>query len=134
MPTAIGKITDIEGNKFVLNGKDFYYTKKGLVMTGANIGVDVTFNFEIPPGKRYKVIESWGVATPEQVKSSPPATTSSSSWKQPDTGIEGLTEPQLRFISNVVGQAIMSNQCKCSEVHLWTKSAYDALHSLEAGI
>jgi hypothetical protein len=92
---------------------------------GMNVGSAIEFDpdtFEIS-GKTFNKIKAWG-----------PAARSSANNPPVSQQAGGLPEPQLRFISNVVGSAIASGAIKAPE-HIagWFEAAKDALEGRDAG-
>ena len=124
----IGKVENVSPTK---SGKALrvriagnYYN--AFLDSGIDKVVGQTIDFQVTPDKGYGLgIGQWGPAS-----SQPPASAPQAPIK-PTGALERLTEPELRFVSNCVGQAITAKTITDpSEIGVWTKAAAAAVREV----
>lgn len=121
------KALDNEKGKVTLsgaNGRDFYfYIGKGVDRGIFKPGANVEYESYKPEGKSYSVIKTAKIVGV--------GGKSGNGNGNHETGIDGITEPGLRFISNIVGQAITAGKVITpNDIRIWTLASREALLSL----
>lgn len=117
--------------KFKIDGR--WYSAGKCPVNGLGVGLKIEFEpseYQYD-GKTYYGLESWrpvpqGPSPGDDARTAPRA---------PVAALEGLSEAELRFISNVVGSAITSGACKApSDIGQWFRSAKAAVKAFDEDV
>ena len=131
----IGKVENVSPTK---SGKAFRVRVAGnyynaFLDSGIDKVVGQTIDFQVTPDKGYGLgIGQWG---PTQAAPTVPPVIhnipASQAPNRPTGALERLTEPELRFVSNCVGQAITAKSIiSPDEIGVWTKAAAAAVREV----
>jgi len=138
MPTMLvtGLSHTTKGRPKILAGKDSYLLADGLDVppVGSKIEADTVSKPYTPPGKSTPMtiwwMNSWMLAKDQ------PAIAETKAIVQQAATLEHWpeTEAVLRFVSNVVGNALAALRCqKPEEVGVWAKAALEAAQGVVKG-